>query len=421
MAAANQHSDLDPAFEGIPFDQWLTEHTNSHFRWKVRVARPELSFHLRLLTRVEVELDGRDLQSRRGDGQLVLLVQITGHDEARYQRHTTIELGKLDPNIKAAMLEIAQPAMILPGDYQLAVAILDVTTHEHSTIQQRFRVAQPQQQSDFLTDAWRDLPAVEFLDKEESPDSWYRPEVQGRLKWATSIGAPARLNLILNMAPSVPEPGSRPTPSNGLPALLPTLKVLAEAGSASLSKSVNVLDLGRRRDVFSQSDGKDLDWSLLKASLGGANTATIDVHTLSEPHHDAQFFVSEVRRVLRASEKPSVLVVLTTPVAFESGEDLQPISLEALPPSRVFYIRYHAPVERIHPFGPQMGGRGRGGRMGGGRPMRGQTAHDVVDQLEATLKPLHPRVFDVETPEEMIKALTEIKNALLTFDGQSSP
>jgi hypothetical protein len=40
---------------------------------------------------------------------------------------------------------------------------------------------------------------------------------------------------------------------------------------------------------------------------------------------------------------------------------------------------------------------------------------EVVDQLEATLKPLHPKVFDVETPEDMTKALEEIRKALSTF------
>jgi hypothetical protein len=117
--------------------------------------------------------------------------------------------------------------------------------------------------------------------------------------------------------------------------------------------------------------------------------------------------------------------VLTKSVAFEAGEDLAPISLESLPACRVFYIRYHIPAPFVPPFHHQMGDHQMG--RGGGRnshmdiPMNPHLRpRDVTDQLAATLKPLNPRVFDVQTPEQMMKALAEIRKALLTSDGQSS-
>jgi hypothetical protein len=360
---------------------------------------------------VEIKVDGRDLESRRGDGELVFFVQITDRDGTRYQNHGSIELSKLSENIKAADLEYSQRAFVLPGDFRLAVAIFDTNTGEHSARQAQFRVAPTQH--DLLPDAWRDLPAVEFIGSTESPDSWYLPDVRGRLQWAASAHSQARVNVILNVAPSVAAPGSRRTHSDDLAALLPTLKAISETGSSSVSEHVELLDLARRRAVFDQAEVHDLDWARLKASLGEANTASIDLHSLSERHHDAQFFVSQVRSMLRASEKPCVLVVLTTPVVFESGEDLAPVSLEALPACRVVYIRYRAPAPVVSPFGPQMGGRGRSARMG---PMtRGRTNQYVVDQLEGTLKPLRPKVFDVETAEEMSRVFGEIEKALRTL------
>lgn len=416
---SSQRGTLDPAFEKIPFDQWLGEHDQARFRWTAGVPRAELSFHQRLMARVEIRLDGRDLETRRGDGKLVFFVQVTDRDGARYQDHGSIELSKLDENIRAANLEYSPRAFFLPGDYRLAVAILDTATGEHSTRQAQFLVAPPQQH-DLLADAWRKLPPVEFIGNGESPDSWYLPDIHGQLQWAASVHSPARVNVILNVAPSVRAPGSRRTQSGDLAALLPTLKAISETGSPSLSEHVVLLDLARRRAVFHQDEVHDLDWPRLKASLGEANTASIDVHSLSERHHDAQFFVSQVRSLLRASEKPCVLVVLTKSVAFESGEDLEPVSLESLPACRVVYIRYRAPMQPVPPpLGRQMGGRGRGPRMGG--PMTGnRPPQDIVDQLEATLRPLRPKVFDVETPQQMTRALAEIEKALLTGDGQSS-
>ena len=126
--------------------------------------------------------------------------------------------------------------------------MFDVSTGEHSTQQESFRIASPS--SDFLPDAWGRLPAVEFIDSQLSPASWYLPEIKGRLEWASSAQSSSRLNVVLNIAPSVAERGSRTTPSSGLPALLPVLKVLTETGSASLSETVDLLDLGHRKDVF---------------------------------------------------------------------------------------------------------------------------------------------------------------------------
>jgi len=414
--SSGQRGALDPAFDKIPFDRWLGERDQTHIRWTAGVPHPELSFHQRLMGRVEFKLDGRDLAPRRGKGELVFFVQITDRDGALYQDHGSIELSKLDENIKAANLEYAQRAFFLPGDYRLAVAILDTETGEHSTRQAQFRLAPPR---DLLPGASSDLPPVEFIGNVESPDSWYLPDIRGRLQWASSVNSPARINVILNVAPSTAAPGSRHTQSGDLAALLPTLKVISQTGSTSLSEHVALLDLARRRAFFHQDDVRDLDWPRLKAALADASTASIDVHSLSERHHDAQFFVSQVRSLLRASDEPCVLVVLTKPVSFESGEDLEPVSLESLPACRVVYIRYRAPSQPVSPLERPMGGRGRGARMGGG-PMNRNAPEDFLDQLEGTLKPLKPKVFDVQTPEQMTRALAEIQKALPTPDGHSS-
>jgi hypothetical protein len=56
----------------------------------------------------------------------------------------------------------------------------------------------------------------------------------------------------------------------------------------------------------------------------------------------------------------------------------------------------------------------------GGRMNRTTLSREVIDQLEGTLKPLGPKVFDVRTPEEMTKAMAEAEKALLTFDSQTT-
>jgi hypothetical protein len=185
----------------------------------------------------------------------VFFVQVTDRDGVRYQDHGSIELSKRDENIKAANLEYSQPAFFLPGEYRLAVAILDTATGEHSTRQAQFRVAP---QHDPLPGEWRDLPP-EFIGNQESPDRWYLPDIHGRLQWAASLHSPARVNVILIVVPSVPASGSRRTQTGDLAALLPTLKAISQTGSSSLSERVELLDLARRRAVFDQKEVHDLE------------------------------------------------------------------------------------------------------------------------------------------------------------------
>ncbi|HEX4227704.1 MAG TPA: hypothetical protein VHZ07_03470 [Bryobacteraceae bacterium] len=381
------------------------------FHFSVKVSHAEISFHQRLESRIEITLDGRDLENRRGHGRLLVLAQITDSEGKRYQDHVSMELNKLEDDVKDANLEYSFPAFFLPGDYNIDIAFVNTSTDEHGAKKVQFRVVEPRHE--YLSDAWRGLPAVEFIGDKDSPDSWYLPSVHGRVQWAASVHAPAQLNVILNVVPAAQVPGSRSSSGRDLSALLPTLKIVSQTGSSSISEHVELLDLARQRTAFQQSDGRDLDWPRLRASLGEANTASIDVHSLSGQRQDAQFFVSQVRKIMRDSNGPCVLAVLTKSVTFASGEDLEPISLEGLPACRVFYIRFHVLLRSVVPFDRrQMGGRGRSMRMDGAIPQREHPQIEAIDQLEATLKPLKPKVFDVETPEQIAKAIAEIEKEL---------
>ena len=409
---SGQHGLPDPAFDNIPFEQWLKDPPQSNFHWSVKVSRAELSFHQRLLSSVDISLDGRDFEKRLGNGELLLLIQITDAAGVFYRQHGSIELSKLDPDVRRVNIQYLQRAFFLPGEYQLAAAILDTATNEHSAITSTFHVAAPSQT--LLVDAWRGIPSVEFLRNDVSPESWYLPYMRGGVKWASSIQAPARLNVILNVSASIYNPGSRHTPSSGLSALLPSLKVLTQAGSPSIAEHVELLDLSRRKAIFDQNNLHELDWPALKASLAQANTASIDLHSLETSQDDAQFFVTQVRRILRSSaDKSCVLVILTQPIAFEAHEDRTPISTEALPVCHVFYLRFYAALPPARPFeSPATRGLGRHAGIGGPR-MGSPLASEALDQLESTLKPLNPKVFDIETPAQVAKALAEIQRAFL--------
>src|SRR4029077_555601 len=143
--------------------------------------------------------------------------------------------------------------------------------------------------------------------------------------------------------------------------------------------NVAVLDLTTQKVIFQQDAVHDLDWPKLGAALKEAGPNKIDIHALENRRQNAQFFVAQVSRRIEtgASKAPSdplpILIVLSGPMAFGSGEDLHPIELAGKPDAEVFYIRYHSLPERtaVDPFlqDPTFARRGSMSR-----PVRGPAA-----------------------------------------------
>jgi hypothetical protein len=152
----------------------------------------------------------------------------------------------------------------------------------------------------------------------------------------------------------------------------------------------------------------------MKTALSEQSTGTIDIKSLEQRTENAAFFVSEVKKRIAAGEgHAQALVILSSAVEFESGEDLKPIQVGPSRDCHVFYIRFPAMLARpehrerpgmVHGGGHHMGAGGPGEWR---RPGTGREEMQI-DQLEATLKPLAPRLFNIETPEDFRKALAAI-------------
>jgi hypothetical protein len=393
----------DPLFAEIPFNQWFDRPEQTGMRWTARVSRPRLSTHQRLSAELEVSLDGVELAKRRGKGQLFVLAQLNDAKGQAFQDHGTIELDKIEEGVSKQDVTCTLTAFILPGDYGVSLALFFTSTGEHSVKREKLHV--PPLKNDPLPEAWRDLPAVEFIEDGEPPDSWYLPSVTGRLHLPLEARRPARIDVIVNLTPSEKASGSERIQGRNLGALLPALKAIAAVDRRNASLNVALLDLSRQRVLFHQDDVSALDWSGMRDALTGQDPGKIDLKSLENRGHDAAFFVTEVRRRLGAGpeEQARALVVLSSPVAFERGEDLEPIRLTSAPDCRVFYFRCR-PQTILQP--PQEE-PARGRRPGFVRPIRFGPGPQI-DQLEPTLKPLAPRLFDIETPEQFRKALAAV-------------
>ena len=397
----------DPKIASIPFERWLTEGGQTQIRWTAGVSGGQLSSHQRLLARVTIQLDGVELEKRRGKGQLILFVQFKDGAGRAYQIHQSLELQAVTEAARGQYFVYTQDAFVAPGDYRVTLAVLATATQEHSIVQRTLHVAALK--NDPLPEAWRDLPAVEFLSDTATPDAWFLPSVSGRLHLPLETRRPVRIELLVNVTPSEQASAMRRN-SRTLGALIPALKVLSQIDARTGSLNIAALDLARRRVCFEQDAVRGLDWPRLKVSLAQADPNVIDVHSLENRGQNAQFFLTEVSRRIApggdASAKPPaqpvcILIVLSGPVVFDRGEDLHPIQPTNGLNCRVFYVRYYS--RPMRPPSAPLPPRSASGRRS--IPPTRSASGAEVDYLEQTLKPLKPRLFDVYSPEQFRKML----------------
>ncbi len=218
----------EPVFSAVPFNRWLADGDQTHFRWTARVNGAELSGHQRLLTKVEIEVDGAELVSRRGHGQLVMMIQFQDSAERVYQAHGSIDLADVKDEAAKNNFNYTQEAFVLPGDYRVSMLIFDTKTGEHSAVQRPLHVNGLR--NDPLPQAWKELPAVELLHAMDAPDVWFRPDIKGQLQLPLTTRRPLRMEVLMNAsAPATSQRLSMGTASSrSLSNLVPALKVLSQ-------------------------------------------------------------------------------------------------------------------------------------------------------------------------------------------------
>jgi hypothetical protein len=394
----------DPVFSQIPFDRWLSQGDQSHMHWTARMSEPVLSTHQRLVAQAIVQVDGTELARRRGKGQFLVLVQVNDEQGRVWQNHQEMDLEHIEEGMKANDAVFSQRFFVLPGDYRVSIAIFANATGEHSLVRRKLHVTALK--NDPLPGSWVDLPAVEFVTPSMPPDSWYLPSIEGKLRLAVETHEPVHVSLVVNLTPSAQFTGSTRVQNRNFGMLLPATKVLSQVDWGNTAFSLALLDLSRRRVTYEQDNAGGLDWSKAGSSLAEVKPGIIDVKSLEKRQYSAEFFLDQIRRRTGAAKRPGarrsqVVIVLSSAVQFESGQEVHAIVLDGPIEAKVFYVRYQPPPQIF------VGPPGRRGRMpNGGIPARG--GYVAVDQLEPLLKPLEPRLFEVGTPEQFRKALATI-------------
>jgi hypothetical protein len=358
-------------------------------------------------------VDGNELVTRRGHGELVVMIQFEDGAKRLYQTHGAIDLQDVKDEAGKSNIQYLQDAFVLPGDYRVSVVIFDAKTGDHWAEQKTLHVNPLR--NDPLPGAWKDLPAVELIRASEPPDSWYIPYLGTHLQLPVAVRRPVRVEVLMNASPSGPSRGLNTGTANNrnLANLVPALKVLSQMDVAGGNLHITLLDISNRRVIFEQDAVHQLDWTRLRQALTEADPNKIDVHSLEHRGQNAPYFIQQVREGLASSGSPGganeplhVLIVLAAPMTLDSGEKIRVNESEAKSQGLLYFVRYHLPPERM-PLGfdslARMGPRRYPGSM-----QQPAAQPEAFDSLQPLLKPLQPRLYDVFTPDQFRKALSSL-------------
>src|SRR5579871_1185491 len=356
---------LDSDLEHLPFEEWLKGGPQAHIQWSLRASAPILLENQRITSTITVEVNGDEIRNRPIPGQLALILQIKDRDGHTYRSHPT-RFGARRSALGRTFV-LREYTFFIPGDYDVAAAIYDTGSREHSTKQTKLHIASIPR--DTLAGIWRDMPHVGFAGFDRS-----------RLRLPLETNRPIHIELIANaMQPRDQRTGQR------MPVFLtPRLQVLSELAPANGSVHLTILDVEHLKVPL---DGNPKDNSIRDRIPSAMRTSRdsryiIDARGLGDYQQDVRFFINKIReRLDRAIPNDADRTVIVLSAALQFPKDVAMSPIEASPPAgtRVFYIRC--------------------------KPLYGLGG---ADSLERTLEPLHPRVFDVNNATDFRRALGAI-------------
>ncbi len=179
----------DPAFDNIPFEQWLKGGDEAHIEWSLRVFRPDLSEDQRFESAIWAVVDASEFAKRPEPGRMVLFFEIRDPENRTYRSHKPLILKNAARLTGLKDVRSSEHLCILSGDYEVAVAVYDSQSKEHSLKRMKLRV--PELPHDLLRDAWTGLPSVEI-------SRFCTPRIASRPSLTLSTEKALRVEVIAN-------------------------------------------------------------------------------------------------------------------------------------------------------------------------------------------------------------------------------
>ncbi|MEP6715959.1 MAG: hypothetical protein ABJC09_10320, partial [Terriglobia bacterium] len=333
----------DPEFARVPFAEWRSGAGQTRMGWSVELTPAVLSVHQRMLLRAVIHIQGHKTEP----GRLILFIEYLDAAGHVWQQHVPIDPARPGPEPQAGFergsAAINHYAFLLPGDYSIAFGLWDSASGKHALIVRKAHIAAINR--DPLPNAWAGLPSVEFITAGDigSHDVWFLPGVAGVLNLPVTTRRPVHVEVLLNATPSKRSAGVMMALRENMSLLIPAVKAFSGLRLSDGAVDVSMLDLTRRRTVFSQLDVRALDWGRLQRFFAENNPGLVDVQSLAAEGKMRGYFLGEIERRMMVSDgQAHVVVVLSGPALMDHQEPWEhaPPALDA--DHRLIYIRYRS-------------------------------------------------------------------------------
>jgi hypothetical protein len=423
LPAHAQEQANEPTTESIfadaPFEKWKAEGPHQDLPWKVNMSANQLSFHQRLIALIQINFPVQEMLKLTQDDQLILLAEVRNGQGVSARNFGVLELNKLKPEMKRTDIEFSWVAFALPGQYEVALAIWDKKSGKHNFMTKLFHV--DAYKRDPLPEMWNGLDVFEFWsDKRDGPEYLFHSDIGGRLNLPLKTKRPLDMELLLDLTPSADIfRGNVGYYNRYLAGAVPMFKIFSQIDVANGSRNAEALDLVQRRVSFSQSGGKELDWASLRRTLSPDNNpGTVSIKDLQNKKQSPVFLREEIVRRLndpalqgKKDERPlHVFVLIGGPMDMYSFPQVPAIETGNEEDCVIYYFQFNF-FERPSPQQQQQRRR-RFDRFD--RPDRhperleSPSISGDAGAVEKMLKPLKMRVFQVESPDELRRALAKM-------------
>jgi hypothetical protein len=414
---------IDSVFADAPFDKWAAQGPREEVPWKVHISADQLSFHQRLIAKIQVEVPGPELLKRSHDEHITLLVEVRNGRGVSFRNFGLLQLDNLKPEMKRSDVEFSWLAFAVPGPYEVLVALWDKKSGEHNFMRRLFRV--DAYKNDPLPEMWRGLDAFEFWStKRDGPEYMFHSDVEGRPNLPLSTRRPIQMEVLMDLTPSAEIfRGNYVYYNHYLGAALPLFKLFNQIDVRNGSRNAAALDLVQRHVVFEQDNGKDLDWAILRKTLSPDNgPGMVSVTDLQNRKQSPVYLREEIVRRLKASseqpakpgEKPlHVFLVIGNPMDFYVFPSLPAIETCNEQDCFIYYIQFdifqHEQPRTYDQMRHSNRGlsRDRNNDRDGDNFERGRF-NGNVGNVEKMLKPLKIHSFEVRSPEDVRRALAKV-------------
>jgi hypothetical protein len=380
------------SFDQTKFEQWQKEGPRAQLSWKVRIASKGLSLHQRLVAHIEIEADADRALKHGKTGQLIAMVELTDSKEKGYQNDGKLELSEMRPDTRNANVIFSWDAFVLPGDYDVALALYDNRTGEHNFGRRKLHI--PTLRPDPLPSAWQDLPTVEYWAAKDAnaTDNLFHPDIDGKLNLHLAARNPVHIELVADLTSLIGIGASHTAYTDYLAAVIPTMKTLGQIDIGNGALDLAFLDLEQRKVTFEQNNVKEVDWPRLKTFIQSSEPGTISVQALNKSHRTSPAFLRDelVRRITtqnggpvpRGQDPLRVFVLISSPLNPDLFKNLDsnpiPDSLPEKCGCLIYYLEYD-----FLPFYELSG----------------------MDKVKEMLKPLKVRAFSVHSAYDIRHAL----------------